>query len=119
MVRRTLIMLITLFALQFSWSAVSAYCMHETGTAAKHFGHHADSSSSDDVASALKEKPTDAKKTSVHSHCSSCAHGTLSIDSFDGMSHPQVAEVVPVSTEVYLSSYYVAPPERPQWVVAA
>lgn len=119
MARRTLIMLITLLALQFSWSAVSAYCMHETGTAAQHFGHHADGGGADDVVSPLKDKPADAKKTSAHSHCWSCAHGTLSVNSFEGMSHPQIAEVAPVSTEVYLSSCYTARPERPQWGASA
>jgi len=118
MARRTLIMLIALLALQFSWSVVAVYCTHETGRAANHFGHHPDAGALDDVASVLKEKPSDAKKSSVHSHCSSCAHGTLSISSFEGISHPQVAEAAPVSTDIILSSYYVAPPERPQWVVA-
>jgi len=119
MVRRTLIMLITLLALQFSWSVVAVYCTHETGKAANHWGHHPDTNPSDNVASVLKEKPTDAKKTSVHSHCASCAHGTLSLDSFEGISHPQIAEAAPVSTEIILSSFYTAPPERPQWAVAA
>ena len=119
MVRRTLLMLITLLALQFSWSVVAAYCMHETGRAAQHLGHHPDTHVSDEVASALKENPSDAKKTSAHTHCASCAHGTLSIASFDGIAHPRGAEAVPVSTERILSSYYTAPPERPQWAAAA
>jgi hypothetical protein len=69
-------MLITLLALQFSWSVVAVYCTHETGKAANHWGHHPDTNPSDNVASILKEKPTDAKKSSAHSHCASCAHGT-------------------------------------------
>ncbi|MBK1891926.1 hypothetical protein Undi14_17985 [Undibacterium sp. 14-3-2] len=112
-------MLITLLALQFSWSVAAAYCTHETGKAANHWGHHPDTNSSDNVASILKEKPTDAKKSPIHSHCTSCAHGTLSLDSFEGISHPQVVEAAPVSIEIILSSYYTAPPERPQWVIAA
>ncbi|KAB8044567.1 hypothetical protein [Janthinobacterium aquaticum] len=119
MARRTLIMLITLLALQFSWSAVSAYCMHETGIAAQHFGHHADSDAANNITAASDDKPADAKKTTAHAHCWSCAHGALSVNSLDGMPHPQVAEVAPVSTEVYLSSSYSAPPERPQWIAAA
>jgi hypothetical protein len=43
----------------------------------------------------------------------------LSIDSFAGITHPQIAEAAPVSTDVFLSSYYTAPPERPQWAAAA
>ena len=119
MTRRTLYMLIALLALQFSWSVVAAYCTHETGRAANHWGHHPDAKASDEVASLLKEKPSDAKKTSAHSHCASCAHGALSIYSFESISHPQIAEAAPVATEITLSSYPTAPPERPQWVATA
>lgn len=119
MSRRTLLMLMTLLALQFSWSVVAAYCTHETGKAANHWGHHPDTNASDKLASVLKEKPTDAKQSSAHSHCASCAHATLSLDSFEAISHPQVAEAAPVSTEIVLTSYYTAPPERPQWATAA
>ncbi|TFW16736.1 hypothetical protein [Duganella callida] len=119
MVRRTLILLITLIALQFSWSVVAAYCTHETGRAADHWGHHPDTNASDDIASVLKEKPADAKQTSAHTHCASCAHGTLSIDSFEGIPPVRTAEAAPVSTEIFLFSHYTAPPERPQWAAAA
>jgi hypothetical protein len=98
---------------------VAAYCTHESGRAANHWGIIQTRITADDVVSVLKEKPTDGKKTSAHSHCTSCAHGTLSIDSFYGISHPQIAEAAPVSTEIILSSYSTAPPERPQWTVAA
>lgn len=119
MVRKTLFVLITLLTLQFSWSAAAVYCTHETGRAANHWGHHPDTIAADDLASPLKEKPSNGKKTAVHSHCASCAHGTLSIDTFARISHPQIAEAAPVSKESFLSSYYTAPPERPQWAVSA
>lgn len=119
MARRTLYLLIALLALQFSWSMVAAYCTHETGSAANHWGHHPHTNAFNEVASLLKEKPSGAKKTSTHSHCASCAHGALSIDSFESISHPLVTEAAPVSTEIILSSYPTAPPERPQWVAAA
>jgi len=112
MVRRSLILLITLLALQFSWSVVAGYCTHETGRAAKHLGHHPDTTASQD-------EPADGAKNAGHSHCASCAHGTLSIDSFVGLTHPPIAEAPPVSTDVFLSPYYTAPPERPQWAAAA
>ena len=35
------IVLLVFLPLQFSWAAVASYCQHETGAAAKHFGHHA------------------------------------------------------------------------------
>ena len=33
-------LLLVLLPFQFSWAAVGGYCQHETGAAAKHFGHH-------------------------------------------------------------------------------
>jgi hypothetical protein len=34
------ILLLVFMPFQFSWSAVATYCEHESGTRAKHFGHH-------------------------------------------------------------------------------
>lgn len=34
------IFLLAILPIQFSWAAVTSYCRHETGSAAKHFGHH-------------------------------------------------------------------------------
>lgn len=34
------ILLLVLMPFQFSWAAVATYCEHESGTRAKHFGHH-------------------------------------------------------------------------------
>lgn len=34
------ILFLVLLPLQFGWAAASAYCQHETGAAARHFGHH-------------------------------------------------------------------------------
>lgn len=34
------IVLLLVAPLQLSWGAVSAYCQHESGAAAKHVGHH-------------------------------------------------------------------------------
>lgn len=119
MIRRTLLMLIVLLTLQFSWGVVAGYCTHETGRAASHWGHHPDTNPSDQLASAVKDGAADASKTSAHTHCASCAHGALSIDSLVGMAHPPVAEAAPVSIERMLSSSYTTPPERPQWAAAA
>ena len=41
MMRRWLsILLLVFMPFQFSWAAVGTYCEHESGTRAKHFGHH-------------------------------------------------------------------------------
>ena len=34
------ILLLGFMPFQFSWAAVATYCEHESGTRAKHFGHH-------------------------------------------------------------------------------
>ena len=34
------IVLMLILPVQFGWAAVAGYCHHETGEAAKHFGHH-------------------------------------------------------------------------------
>jgi hypothetical protein len=40
-VRRIIfIVLLAILPVQFSWAAASAYCHHESGAGAKHFGHH-------------------------------------------------------------------------------
>lgn len=119
MARRTIYMMLMIVALQFSWSAVSAYCMHETGRAANHLGHHPHSAGSDDFASVLKDKPSLAKKGSPHSHCSYCSHGVLSLDSLDATTtHPQLTGIAPMESIKSLSSSYTIPPERPQWSTA-
>jgi hypothetical protein len=39
--RRCLVLLLlVLFPLQLAFAAAAAYCAHESGTPAKHFGHH-------------------------------------------------------------------------------
>ena len=38
--RLVLILLVALLPLQFAWAGAAAYCQHETGAAANHFGHH-------------------------------------------------------------------------------
>ncbi|MRW92058.1 hypothetical protein GJ699_18855 [Duganella sp. FT80W] len=113
MLRRSVLLLITLLALQFSWSVLAAYCMHESGSAAQHLGHHPDSDNGHSVAQ--QDSSPDAKKSSPHTHCASCAHGTLSIDSLDGIAPPHFANAAPLASVAIPSSRYTAPPERPQW----
>lgn len=115
--RRFILFVLTIFALQLSWSAVAAYCSHETGRAAQHFGHHSSENDSHKLASAEKEKSSGVtKKTAVHSHCSACAHAVLSLDGlpatafFAALGNP----VPPVTSHRYSSSDPDRP-ERPQW----
>lgn len=40
MLRMLIAFLLALLPLQFAWGAAAAYCRHEQGAAAGHFGHH-------------------------------------------------------------------------------
>jgi hypothetical protein len=66
MVRRLVYIIAAIIALQFSWTAVSAYCTHETGKAAQHFGHHQHVEDGDEVPFASKDAPSVVKKFAVH-----------------------------------------------------
>lgn len=119
MVRRFVYILAAIIALQFSWTAVSAYCMHETGRAAQHFGHHQHVEDGDEFPVASKDTPSAVKKFAVHTHCASCHHATVAIDTFHVPLYVQWASVAPDTDIVPLSSIYTSPPERPQWNSAA
>lgn len=115
--------LVYLFAvalvLQFSWGVASAYCLHETGQASQHFGHHehqhevSQDGADDNGSSAPKKSP-------VHPDCATCAHHIaivplLAVDSILGIpaSHDLLSPIL------LPSSPFLGAPERPQWTVAA
>lgn len=104
-----------MLALQFSWSTVAAYCMHETGVKAQHLGHHAHSEPSDDAGATTKDKPAQAKTGLAHTHCSSCAHGTMMGVTLDGAAVLQLPVMLAEHHESSMISVYASPPERPQW----
>ena len=108
-------MLATLLALQFSWSTVAAYCMHESGIQAQHLGHHAHAQPPYDAGSIAKDKPAQAKKGLAHTHCSSCAHGTMMGVSIEGAIVVQMPTTLAAHHESGNTSVYASPPERPQW----
>lgn len=119
MTRRFILMLAALIVLQFSWGTVAAYCMHETGIKAQHLGHHAHAEPSDDAGTTAKDKPAQVKKGLAHTHCASCAHGTMMGVSFDGTTSPQVPAILAAHPESANASVYAPPPERPQWRLPA
>lgn len=113
-------LVLTILALQLSWSVVAAYCQHETGRAAQHFGHHSSETDVHSLASKDGDKPSGpAKKSMVHSHCSSCSHATLSFDSLPvAVAILAPARLAPPTVPLLYSSSYSARPERPQWISA-
>lgn len=117
-IRRFILSILTIFALQVSWGVITGYCEHETGRAAQHFGHH--SSDVQKLAGDAPDKSSgSAKKVVVHSHCASCSHGTIALNGLPvavAMALP--VRLVPLASLRQYSSSYSARPERPQWIVA-
>ena len=117
MVKRFFYMLAVAFVLQMSAGMASAYCMHETGQASEHFGHHQHvhkDADRDDGGS----KP--AKKAGSHPDCASCAHGSLVMLSWSSeipplphTAHQKLAQLPSQPTP------YLGLPERPNWILAA
>lgn len=110
------ILLLALLPLQFSWAAVGVYCWHETGEAARHFGHH----------------DHQHKGNSCHGDKAPEASGGIDID--NDVCHSVTAAVIqtdyalalPVRTSALVFDYRFSPnssphypPERPNWVPLA
>jgi hypothetical protein len=119
MVRRLVYIFAAIIALQFSWTAVSAYCTHETGRAAQHFGHHQHVEDGDEVPVASKDAPSVVKKFAVHAHCASCHHATVAIGTWHAPLYLHWTSAAPIADVLPLTSIYTSPPERPQWDSAA
>ena len=110
------IFLLVFLPLQLSWAAVS-YCSHETGAAAKHFGHHEHqhkaADSKDATSDPAKTGGVDADCASCHAGCSFALPGDVTTPSIDNSS---------LDTADYwarLKSPLFERLERPQWRVLA
>ena len=120
MMRKFLFFVMAVVVFQFSWIAIGAYCGHESGQAAQHFGHHQHVESADELMAMSKDKSSvSGKKFASHAHCSYCSHATLASVSLEAMVLCLLpAAASPVTLVSTLSSAYLPPPERPQWTVA-
>lgn len=117
MVSRFFYMLALVFAFQMTFGVASAYCMHETGKASEHFGHHPHVHKD---ASGDKDKGSAKAKAGFDPDCASCAHGSivmpmLSVES--AMAMPAEHDLAPPPAR--LTSPYLGLPERPNWTRAA
>lgn len=120
MARRFFYVLIAVFAFQFSWNVLSAYCTHETGRAAMHFGHHEHHSTTDELSVAVKDKQGATKKLVHDAHCCSGTH--ISIAAPDLLEVPSIMKTPEtLASEPVLApdSAFLIPPERPQWTSRA
>jgi len=112
------IFLLVFMPLQLSWAAIASYCQHETGAAAKHFGHHDHQHKATDG----KETAPDPAKTgggdpdcaSCHAGCSSALPGEVTLP-------PMFSSSLDIAD--YWLHLITSPPferlERPQWRVLA
>jgi hypothetical protein len=117
MVKRFFYLLALAILLQLSAGVASAYCMHETGAASEHFGHH---QHEHQQADADADSSAPATKAGPDPDCASCSPGSLVIPSLSSdtaqrmpPSHQQLAQLPTQPTP------YLGLPERPNWMRAA
>lgn len=119
MLKRVLHMLALAFLLQVSWGAASAYCMHESGQASQHFGHHQHQHHGSDAAGDDDNTPL-PKKAAAHADCASCSHGTLIAFAWTAelvqplLPNHDLCAPLPAQPAPYLGL-----PERPRWIAIA
>mgnify|MGYP001396302856 CR=1 FL=1 len=108
--------LLVLLPLQFSWASVAAYCQHEAGSQAQHFGHHDHQHQDVD-----KQDKTEGKLPGgVDYDCSACHAGcAVALNS-------AVPALISAYTSDVVDGYWftiasppVSEPERPNWVALA
>ncbi len=122
MLKKIVYMLIVAFTLQLSWGVASAYCLHETGKAVQHFGHHQHQHHPADASSqATDEHPSPApKKLVADPDCASCTHSPIAAYTWQAeLVEPLLSGYQPAFLPSELPAPYLGMPERPQWNVAA
>lgn len=107
------ILLLLSMPLQLSWAAVSAYCQHETGAAAQHFGHH----DHEHKADADRGDNSDPKaKGGVDADCGLChAGGSIAIFGLEPLPAVSAASDTDLGHRFRISSPPPSLPERPNW----
>lgn len=115
--RLFMIFLLVLMPLQLSWAAMASYCQHETGAAAKHFGHHDHQHKAADGKDAA---PDPAKTGGGDPDCASCHAGGTSVLA-DALTIHLVADssLGTADHRARLTSPPFERIERPQWRVLA
>ena len=111
--RLFMIFLLVLMPLQLSWAAMASYCQHESGAAAKHFGHHEHQHQAVDGKDA---SPEPAQYSGGDPDCAACHGGCASVLA-DALTIHLVADSSLATAEyrARLTSPPFERPERPQW----
>ena len=112
MLRSFLIFVAMLLPLQFTWSAASAYCQHETTEQqSKHFGHHFHAHKGE-------VKKSSDSKLMADSDCASChANAATAIPTkLDGRHFEAPSLIAGVVATPPFSSALARAPDRPQWL---
>lgn len=109
-----LILLMLVLPLQMTWAAASAYCQHEDGKAAHHFGHHGHEHKTKAEA---EKKPA---KGQPHSDCHFChgySHASPGDQAMLDVLDPGSARGEPPS--LIYASHIPDGPKRPNWLPLA
>lgn len=113
--RFLIICLLLVLPFQVTWAAVASYCTHETGAAAKHFGHH------EHEHHAQKSEPAkDGAKLAIDKDCMVChlgAAGMITVSLADAATSLQTGERV-IGDARFFKALPSDRPERPKWVRA-
>lgn len=116
MVKHFFYMLALAFVLQMNAGVASAYCMHETGQASEHFGHHQHKHQN---AAGDEDGAAQVKKFGSDPDCASCSHGSIAMLSWSSEiaqsllpAHQKLAQLT------WQPTPYLGLPERPNWIRA-
>lgn len=115
MKRLLLLFLLALFPLQASWAAVAAYCQHEEGQAAEHFGHH---DHKHEASNADKSEPLGKAFAGLDLDCASCLGGHIKPLMAEAVSLPTLSAPPPaLPRSLPYLSIAADLPEKPNWRV--
>jgi hypothetical protein len=111
------IFLLVFLPLQLTWTVADAYCQHESGLAAQHFGHH-DHQHAPDAGKPVTPDP--AQFGASDPDCGDCLAGSVSVlaDSLTIAMLPNLAPALP-HYRAHLPFPPRQPIERPQWLAHA
>lgn len=114
--RLVIIFMLLLLPVQITWAGISAYCKHETGVSAQHFGHHEHQHQAQE-----DESKQDNPTFKFDGDCSFCQFSGLGMTS---MPSKEMGNFLLVASRHMIfsdipASYRLDRPDRPNWVRAA